>query len=104
MIIQPDSLKHHLRRAISFVIHVSVICGSFSIAPAQGIVDFAPAYRDSDARDEVYAELFRRIRGADFENLLIGHMGIEAAPSVLDWFDTNNAHLFRVLDTAYQRK
>jgi hypothetical protein len=96
--------KKHLRRSISFLTSLSIICGSLSIAHAQLIADFAPAYRDSDARDEVYAEIFRRARGADFENLLIRHTGIESAPSVLDWFDSNNADLFRVLDTAYQNK
>src|SRR5688500_251171 len=97
------SVNDHLRLAVSFVISLSIVWGSVSIASAQTVVDFAPVHRETD-RDEAYAEMFRRIRGADFENFLIGYTGIDAAPTVLDWFDTNNAHLFRVLDTAYQKK
>jgi hypothetical protein len=83
-----------------------VVCLSFlsgSTVAIAGIADeLVSSYSDNLDRDDAYAQLFRRIRGVDFENLTIAHAGAENAAPLLDWLDDNHKRLYRVLDTAYR--
>lgn len=83
---------------------LSIVSGIIPTTLAQDKSDIMSSYYDDLFRDEAFAQLFRGMRGADYENLLIDAVGIENAPPVLDWFDGNDASLFRALDTAYRTR
>ena len=101
---QNNQIITRFKRTIVGIMCLSIICGAIPNLVAQIKAELDSSYNDNLFRDDAYAQLFRRIRGGDYENMLIANVGIENAPAVLDWFDSNQAAMFRALDTAYRSK
>jgi hypothetical protein len=79
------------------------LSGTFSIGKAQTKLrtNEKPANAET-SRDKVYAELFRRTRGAEFAQLLRKNVGAGEVESIENWLDEGNAGFFRVFDSAYR--
>jgi hypothetical protein len=96
------SSLNHFQKIFSFILSYSILAGSFSIGTAQ--TNFQTNKTPAIDRDKGYAQLIRRGRGSDFDQLLTKSVGAADVGNLQVWLDENNAGFFRTLDTAFQNE
>jgi hypothetical protein len=98
-----DSKLNYFQKLSAFVLFISILSGTVLTGKAQTNV---PANEKSLAanadRSEIYADMFRRMRDAEFARLLTKNVGVTDTESIEKWMDEGNRSFFRVFDAAYR--
>ena len=98
-----DSKFNYFQKLPAFVLFISILSGAVLTGKAQTTVQSNEESLAANAdRNEIYADMFRRIRGAEFARLLTKNVGVTDTESIEKWMDEGNKGFFLFFDVAYR--
>jgi hypothetical protein len=100
---QRDSKLNYFQKLSAFVLFISILSGAVLTGKAQTNLQANEKSLAANAdRNEIYADMFRRMRGAEFAWLLTKNVGVTDTESIEKWMDEGNKSFFRLFNVAYR--